>query len=95
MINYLILIVIRIQWATGTVNLLFIRELSLQEKSYLVLSLLGYVVIPSKDIEAGEFLLEYAGRHMTGSEGEALFKEYSAEDAVFLYFYSFQGHVYW
>ncbi len=64
-------------------------------RASLILSLLGYGVISSKDIEAGEFLLEFAGRHMTGSEGEALFKEYSAEDAVFLYFYTFQGHVCW
>uniref|UniRef100_A0A087XM20 SET domain-containing protein n=1 Tax=Poecilia formosa TaxID=48698 RepID=A0A087XM20_POEFO len=50
----------------------------------------GYGVIATKNIEPGEFLLEYVGRHITGSEGEDLYKEYSAEDAAFLYFYNFQ-----
>lgn len=55
----------------------------------------GYGVIATKNIESGEFLLEYVGRHITGSEGEALFKEYLDADAAFLYFYSFQGHTFW
>ncbi|XP_035999894.1 uncharacterized protein LOC118564814 [Fundulus heteroclitus] len=51
----------------------------------------GYGVFTSKNIEPGEFLLEYSGKHITGSEGEALFKKYSDANAAFLYFYSFQG----
>ncbi|XP_051960652.1 N-lysine methyltransferase KMT5A-A-like [Xyrauchen texanus] len=55
----------------------------------------GFGVIATKTIEPGEFLLEYVGRHITGSEGETLSKDYSAEDAVlFLYFYSFLGRSY-
>ncbi|XP_073781211.1 uncharacterized protein isoform X2 [Danio rerio] len=72
--------------ASGTDKDIFQKKVISQEK--------GYGVIACKDIEPGEFLLEYAGRHITGSEGEALFKEYSAEDAAFLYFYSYQGHLY-
>lgn len=48
-----------------------------------------------KDIEAGEFLLEYVGRYISVSEGETLFKDYSDEDAAFLYFYSIQGQTFW
>ena len=55
----------------------------------------GYGVIATKDIKPGEFLLEYVGRHITGSEGEDLYKEYSDVDAAFLYFYNFQGRTFW
>nr|XP_049607879.1 uncharacterized protein LOC125987506 [Syngnathus scovelli] len=54
----------------------------------------GYGIIATKNMEAGEFLLEYVGRHVTGSEGEALFKQYSDTDAAFLYFYSFRGQIF-
>lgn len=51
----------------------------------------GYGVFATQDIEPGEFLLEYVGRHITGSQGEDLFKAYSDAYAAFLYFYPFQG----
>ncbi|XP_049897382.1 2-5A-dependent ribonuclease-like [Epinephelus moara] len=54
----------------------------------------GYGVFANKNIEPGEFLLEYVGRHITGPEGEDLFKEYADVDAAFLYFYSFQGQTF-
>ncbi|XP_049446939.1 histone-lysine N-methyltransferase set-1-like [Epinephelus fuscoguttatus] len=54
----------------------------------------GFGVFATKNIEPGEFLLEYVGRRVSGSEGEALFKEYTDADAAFLYFYSFQGQAF-
>lgn len=33
----------------------------------------GYGVIATKNTEAGEFLLEYVGRHISGSDRETLF----------------------
>ncbi|XP_030266833.1 uncharacterized protein LOC115578126 isoform X2 [Sparus aurata] len=72
--------------AAGKDKVIFDKRIINKEK--------GYGVIATNNIEPGEFLLEYVGRHITGSEGEALFKEYTDVDAAFLYFYSFQGQAF-
>ncbi|KAG1952332.1 N-lysine methyltransferase KMT5A [Pimephales promelas] len=59
--------------ASGKDKDTFEKKLMCEEK--------GFGVIATKHIEPGEFLLEYVGRHMAGSEGETLLKDYSAEDA--------------
>lgn len=55
----------------------------------------GYGIFATKNIEPGEFLLEYVGRHISGVEGEALYEEYPDVDAAFLCFYYFQGQTFW
>ncbi|KAJ8251540.1 hypothetical protein GJAV_G00222440 [Gymnothorax javanicus] len=55
----------------------------------------GYGIIATRNIEPGEFLLEYVGRHITGSEREALLKEYSDAEAAFLHLYSSQKQTFW